>query len=75
MNHNLLASVRDSIEQDWLERSKHCLGNPDLTPHQVLRAYVEELDITVACLNDAIEWDCWAGNDAGDDIVLSDAPA
>jgi hypothetical protein len=48
MKHDLSAGVRDSFERDWLERWKHCLGNPDSTPHQVLQAYVEELDITVA---------------------------
>jgi hypothetical protein len=36
------------------------LGNPDNTTQQVLWAYVEELDITVAWLDQAMEWDCWA---------------
>jgi hypothetical protein len=48
MKHDLLASVRDSIERDWLEHWKHGLGNPDSTLCQVLQAYVKELDITVA---------------------------
>ena len=24
-----------------------------------MRAYVEDLDITVACLDNEMEWDCW----------------
>ena len=48
MKHDLLASVRVLIERNWLERWKHCLGNPNSTPCQVLQAYVEELDIKVA---------------------------
>jgi hypothetical protein len=43
----------------WKER----LGNPDGTPLQVLWAYVEELDITVAHLDEAMEWDCWVNDD------------
>ncbi len=31
-----------------------------------MRAYVEELDITVAGLDDQMEWDTWEDNDADD---------
>jgi hypothetical protein len=48
MKHDLSHSVRDAIEKDWLERWKERLGNPDGTPRQVMRAYVEDLNITVA---------------------------
>ena len=27
-----------------------------------MRAYVKDLDITVASLDNAMEWDCWADN-------------
>jgi hypothetical protein len=46
-----------------LARWKERLGNPNGTPHQVLWAYVEELDIAVACLDEAMDWDCWADDD------------
>jgi len=50
----------------------HChkerLGNPSQTPRQDLRAYVEELDITVAGLDDAMEWDYWDNNFVDVDI-------
>jgi hypothetical protein len=62
MKHDLSASVRDTIEKDWLARWKERLGNPDGTPHQVMRAYVEDLDITVASLDNEMEWDCWTDN-------------
>jgi hypothetical protein len=58
MKHDLSSSVHDSIEKDWLARWKVQLRNPGGTPHQILHAYIEELDITVANLNDAMEWDC-----------------
>jgi hypothetical protein len=68
MKHDLLASVHNSIERDWLEHWKHCLGNPDSTPRQVPQAYVKELDITVAQLDDTMEWNCWAGDNVDDEV-------
>ncbi len=51
MKRDLSSAIRDTIEQDWVARWKERLGNPDKTPRQVLRAYVEDLDITVARLD------------------------
>jgi hypothetical protein len=62
MKNNLSALVRDTIEKDWLTQWKGRLGNPDGAPRQVLRTYVEELDITVARHDEAMEWDCRADN-------------
>ena len=59
MKRDMSNSVRDAIEKDWLAHWKDHLNNPDRTPRQVLRAYVEELDITVAGLDEAMEWECW----------------
>jgi hypothetical protein len=62
--HDLSPAVRDSIKQDWLARWKERLGNPTTTPQQVMRTYVEELDITVAHLDNKMDWTVW---DAGED--------
>ena len=59
MKRDMSDLVRDAIEKDWLVHWKECFDNPDRTPRQVLRAYVEELDITVAGLDEAMEWECW----------------
>jgi hypothetical protein len=37
-----------------------------------MRTYVEDLDITVASLDDEMEWDCWA-NDAFEDSTIVEA--
>ena len=66
MKQDMSAAIRDSIEKEWLDRWKERLGNPTQTPRQVLRAYVEELDITVAGLADAMEWDNWDNSDPDD---------
>ena len=72
MKKDLSASTRDSIEKDWLERWTARLGNPDRTPRQIMRTYVEGLDITVASLDDEMEWDCWA-NEAFEDSTIAEA--
>ncbi len=59
MKHNMSPALRDSIDKEWLNHWKERLGNPTQTPRQVLRAYVEELDITVAGLDNQMEWDYW----------------
>jgi hypothetical protein len=55
IKHDLSSSVHDYIKMDWLARWKAHLVNPDGTPHQILCTYVEELDIMVANLDDAME--------------------
>ena len=67
MKKVLSPSARDAIESDWLTRWKEKLGNPTSTPRQVLRAYVENLDITVAHLDDEMDWDVWEDEDFPDD--------
>ena len=67
MKQDMSAAIRDSIEKEWLDRWKERLGNPTQTPRQVLRTYVKELDITVAGLDDAMEWENWDNSDPDDD--------
>ena len=66
MKQDMSAAIRDSIEKEWLDRWKERLGNPTQTPRQILRAYVEELDITVAGLDDAMEWENWDNSNPDD---------
>jgi hypothetical protein len=64
IKNDMSPAIRDSIEKEWLNRGRERLGNPTNTPRQVLRAYVEKLDITVAGLDDQMEWDAWEDDDA-----------
>jgi hypothetical protein len=59
MKHDMSPAICDWIEKEWLDRWRERLRHPTNTPRQVLRAYVEELDITVAGLDDQMEWDTW----------------
>ncbi len=72
MKKELSSSTRDLIEKDWLQGWTDRLGNPDRTPRQVMRTYLEDLDITVANLDDKMEWDCW-DTDAFKDTDIADA--
>jgi hypothetical protein len=60
MKKDLLSTIWDSVKKDWLARWKERLGNPDVTPRQVMRAYVKNLDVTVAHLDGETDWGgCW----------------
>ncbi len=62
MKPDLSPSTHDAVEKEWLAKWKEMLGNPMVTPRQVLWTYVKDLDITVANLDDEMDWDCWHGN-------------
>ena len=70
MKHNLLATACNAVEKDWLARWKDWLGNPDVTPCQVMWTNVEALDIAVACLDEEMDWGCWPDDD--DDVPPND---
>ncbi len=50
------------IKQEWLACWNDHLSHPDVTPHQVICLYVEQLNITVARLDDKMDWDIWDDN-------------
>ena len=62
MKKDLSVPLHDAIEQESLAKWKDCLGNPTSTPRQVMRTYVEALDITVAGLDEEMDWSCWDGD-------------
>jgi hypothetical protein len=62
MKNDLSTSLSDAIEQEWLEKWMDYLGNPSSTPRQILRTYVEALDITVAGLDEEMDRSCWDCN-------------
>ncbi len=59
MKNDLLAALCNAIEKEWLDRWKEQLSNPNHTSCQVMQTYVEALDITVAGLNEEMDWLCW----------------
>jgi hypothetical protein len=59
MKNDLSSSVCDTIKRDWIECWKDRLGNPTTTPHQLMRTYVQELDILVVALDEEMDWSIW----------------
>ncbi len=62
MKKELSTSFCDAIKQEWLGKWKDRLGNPSSTLRQVVHTYVEALDITVAGLDEEMDWSCWDCN-------------
>ena len=55
------------IEEDWLAKHRERLQQTDSrTPRQILRAYADDNDLTVADIDDQIDWNAW-DMDAPDD--------
>ena len=55
------------IEEDWLAKHRDRLQQTDSrTPRQILRAYADDNDLTVADIDDQIDWNAW-DMDAPDD--------
>jgi hypothetical protein len=58
MKNDLSSSVHDTIKCDWIGW-KDRLGNPTTTPRQLMRTYVQELDILVVALDEEMDWPVW----------------
>jgi hypothetical protein len=71
MKNNLSLVARNMIEREWLARWKERLGHPDVTPCQVMHLYVKQLNITVARLDNDMDWDAW--DDDEYPTVINDA--
>ncbi len=52
-------STCNRIKAAWLQHWKETLGNPRKLPCNVLRAYLDSLDISVDMLDDQMDWECW----------------
>jgi hypothetical protein len=48
-----------SIEEKWLARWKDRIGSPTWLPHQVMRTYCKNYNITPNNLDLALNWECW----------------
>ena len=66
----LSESKKMAIEEACVARWKDKVGQPARTPHQVMRAYCDDLYIFNDHLADAMDWDCWpeaADNNVADE--------
>jgi hypothetical protein len=63
MKNNMSTAICNSVEKEWLALWIDQLGNTTAAPCQVLRPYVEDLEISVANLDAEMKWDCWEEED------------
>ena len=63
--------MKDKIESDWLARWKGLIGNPSRKPRQVMKAYINLLDILVDNLDKAMCWECWPEDDKPEEFTES----
>jgi hypothetical protein len=61
----------DKIESAWLQCWKNKLGNPSHLPRKVMRAYLEDMDITTDVLDDQMNCECWPVNDEVEDFKFA----
>ena len=62
---DLLDDVKDKIESEWLARWHTAVGNLKRNPRQVMKTYLDLLDIMVDDLDEQMRWECWP---EGDDV-------
>jgi hypothetical protein len=68
MKHSLTDIARGKLEEAWLQRWKEKLGHPNRTPGKVLRAYLDNLDMSIDDLDHQMCWDCWPSDDTVEDF-------
>ena len=67
---SLKTADRDKIEMAWLQRWTDRLGNPTRLPRKVMKAYLDDMDISEDVLDDQMDWDCWLVDDEIEDFGL-----
>jgi hypothetical protein len=67
MKDNLSDATRDSIETNWVTQWKDRLDNPCRKPCQVMRTYLDNLDISEDVLDAQFVWACWDMTNEVDD--------
>jgi hypothetical protein len=55
--------MKDHLKSDWVHRWKDSLGNPTKKPCQVMKTYLDLLDISMDYLDKNMCWDCWPDKD------------
>jgi hypothetical protein len=67
MKGHLSNAARDSIESDWVNQWKDRLENPCCNPRQLMRTYLDDLDMSDDVLDAQFDWACWDLTDEVDD--------
>jgi hypothetical protein len=59
MKGHLSNAAMDLIESDWVDKWKDWLEHTCRKPRQMMRTYLEDLDISEDALDAQFNWACW----------------
>ena len=60
MTNQVSAEMMTKIEKDWISKHRERLQQMDArTPRQVLRAFADDNDLTVADIDSQMDWTVW----------------
>jgi len=63
MKYTLDDKAKANLEAAWLDRWSSKLGAPSRTPRTVMRAYLEDMDLSLDDLDAQMCWECWPPDD------------
>ena len=63
MKYTLDDKSKANLEAAWLDRWCSKLGTPSRSPRTVMRAYLDDMDLTLDDLDAQMCWDCWPDDD------------
>ena len=60
LRHQVSMDMMTKIENDWLAKHRDRLQQTDArTPLQILQAYADDNNLTVADINNQLDWNAW----------------
>ena len=63
MKYTLDDKAKANLEAVWLDRWSSKLGTSSRSPRTVMRAYLNDMDLTLNDLDAQMCWDCWPNDD------------
>jgi hypothetical protein len=63
LRNQVTPDMMNKIEHKWIEKHCACLDNPEKTPRQVLMAYANAHNYTIADVDHLLDWGTWDDTD------------
>jgi hypothetical protein len=73
MKYTLDDKAKATLEAAWLYRWSSKLGTPSRSPRTVMRAYLDDMDLTLNDLDAQMCWECWPSDDTPFEEVKSES--
>jgi hypothetical protein len=73
MKYTLDDKAKATLEAAWLDRWSSKLDPPPRSPRTVMRAYLDDMDLTLDDLDAQMCWECWPSDDTPFEEVESES--